>query len=279
MTIDITAVNRAARRAQQGGRHRRQAVARQGTAAVVAAAAVAAGIALAPSAMAAPGNDRSRAAASVSTSTSGTVVTDDLGSIVIGWGEAHRHRDHHPETRRRHRSLHGLRRQPRREHLATARLEDQSHQPPQVITVETPSRTSPEISTPPTNFTRCCMPSIGHNRTRSTSLPLPMHPRTGTRPTERAASTSRFTWIAPFKECSRRHLTELPMPWPICRGIVVPSASDADSPHWGGAMRRRSDMGATYNCGPGEAPGRDSGAAVMEGSGCSVGKRSATIQR
>lgn len=55
MTIDITAGNRAARRAQQGGRHRRQAVARQGTAAVVAAAAVAAGIALAPSAMAAPG--------------------------------------------------------------------------------------------------------------------------------------------------------------------------------------------------------------------------------
>ncbi|MCC4306861.1 MULTISPECIES: hypothetical protein [unclassified Rhodococcus (in: high G+C Gram-positive bacteria)] len=38
------------------------------------------------------GSDDSREAASVSTSTSGTIVTDtstDLGSIVIGWGEQH----------------------------------------------------------------------------------------------------------------------------------------------------------------------------------------------
>ncbi|PCK23273.1 insoluble domain protein [Rhodococcus qingshengii] len=55
MSIDITAGNRAARRAQQSGRHRRQSVARQGAVAVVACAAVAAGVALAPSAMAAPG--------------------------------------------------------------------------------------------------------------------------------------------------------------------------------------------------------------------------------
>ncbi|MFI7166933.1 insoluble domain protein [Rhodococcus erythropolis] len=53
--MDITAGNRATRRAQQGGRHRRHTAARQGTAAVVVAAAVAAGIALAPSAMADPG--------------------------------------------------------------------------------------------------------------------------------------------------------------------------------------------------------------------------------
>ncbi|NMM90369.1 insoluble domain protein [Rhodococcus sp. SRB_17] len=55
MSIDITSGNRAARRAQQSGRHRRQSVARQGAVAVVACAAVAAGVALAPSAMAAPG--------------------------------------------------------------------------------------------------------------------------------------------------------------------------------------------------------------------------------
>lgn len=56
MNVDITASNRATRRAQQGGgRHRRQAAVRHGAVAVVAAAAVAAGIALAPSAMAAPG--------------------------------------------------------------------------------------------------------------------------------------------------------------------------------------------------------------------------------
>lgn len=55
MSNDITASNRAARRAQQSGRHRRQAAARQGAVAVVATAAVAAGIAFAPSAMAAPG--------------------------------------------------------------------------------------------------------------------------------------------------------------------------------------------------------------------------------
>ncbi|HEY9314938.1 hypothetical protein [Williamsia sp.] len=38
------------------------------------------------------GSDDTRDAASVSTSTSGTIVTDtstDLGSIVIGWGEQH----------------------------------------------------------------------------------------------------------------------------------------------------------------------------------------------
>lgn len=38
------------------------------------------------------GSDDTREAASVSTSTSGTIVTDtstDLGSIVIGWGEQH----------------------------------------------------------------------------------------------------------------------------------------------------------------------------------------------
>ena len=43
-------------------------------------------------ALTACGNDDSRAAASVSASTSGTVVTDstdDLGSIIIGWGEKH----------------------------------------------------------------------------------------------------------------------------------------------------------------------------------------------
>lgn len=50
-TLDITSVNRAARRAQ----HRRRSAARQGTVAVIACAAVAAGLALAPSAMAAPG--------------------------------------------------------------------------------------------------------------------------------------------------------------------------------------------------------------------------------
>ncbi|PCK23271.1 hypothetical protein [Rhodococcus qingshengii] len=43
-------------------------------------------------ALTACGSDESRAAAGVSASTSGTVVTDstdDLGSIIIGWGEKH----------------------------------------------------------------------------------------------------------------------------------------------------------------------------------------------
>jgi len=53
--MDITAGNRATRRTQQKGRHRRHPAARQGTAAAVVAAAVAVGIALAPSAMADPG--------------------------------------------------------------------------------------------------------------------------------------------------------------------------------------------------------------------------------
>ena len=55
MNVDITAGNRATRRAQQGSRRRRQAAARHGAVAVFAAAAVAAGIALAPPAIAAPG--------------------------------------------------------------------------------------------------------------------------------------------------------------------------------------------------------------------------------
>ena len=55
MSIDITAGNRASRRAQQRGQHRRRSAARQGTVAVVASAAVVAGIAFAPSATAAPG--------------------------------------------------------------------------------------------------------------------------------------------------------------------------------------------------------------------------------
>ncbi|MDI9915403.1 insoluble domain protein [Rhodococcus sp. IEGM 1379] len=54
-TLDITSGNRAARRAQHSGQRRRRSAARQGTVAVVACAAVAAGIALAPSAMAVPG--------------------------------------------------------------------------------------------------------------------------------------------------------------------------------------------------------------------------------
>ncbi|WP_052056716.1 hypothetical protein [Rhodococcoides fascians] len=54
MNIDTTPANRAARRAQSGGRHR-QTVARQGTVGLVVAAALAAGIALAPSASADPG--------------------------------------------------------------------------------------------------------------------------------------------------------------------------------------------------------------------------------
>ncbi len=54
----------------------------------------------------------------------------------------------------------------------------------------------------------------------------------------------------------------------------------ASDPQVDGTMRRRSRMTATCNRDQSEAPGRDSGAAVMEGgSGCSVGKRSATIQR
>lgn len=53
--IDITAGNRAARRAHQHGRHRRRTLVRQSTIAVVAAAAVTAGIALVPAAIAAPG--------------------------------------------------------------------------------------------------------------------------------------------------------------------------------------------------------------------------------
>ena len=56
MNVDITAGNRATRRAQQGGRrHRREAAVRHGAVAMFAAAAVAAGIALAPTAVAAPG--------------------------------------------------------------------------------------------------------------------------------------------------------------------------------------------------------------------------------
>ncbi|MCZ9634988.1 insoluble domain protein [Rhodococcus sp. BH5] len=54
MTMDVTAGNRSARRAQQKGRHRRQSAARQGTAALVVAAAVAAGIGLAAPAGAEP---------------------------------------------------------------------------------------------------------------------------------------------------------------------------------------------------------------------------------
>ncbi len=55
MSIDTTAGNRAARRAHQHGRHRRHTLARQSIISVVAAAAVAAGIMLAPPAIAAPG--------------------------------------------------------------------------------------------------------------------------------------------------------------------------------------------------------------------------------
>lgn len=55
MNVDITAGNRATRRAQQGGRRRRQAAVRHSAVAVLAAAAVAAGIVLAPTAVAAPG--------------------------------------------------------------------------------------------------------------------------------------------------------------------------------------------------------------------------------
>ncbi|MBX9151965.1 insoluble domain protein [Rhodococcus qingshengii] len=55
MNVDITAGNRARRRAQQGGRRRGQAAGRHGAVAVLAAAAVAAGIVLAPTAVAAPG--------------------------------------------------------------------------------------------------------------------------------------------------------------------------------------------------------------------------------
>ena len=55
MNVDITAGNRATRRAQQGGRRRRQAAVRHGAVAVLAAAAMAAGIVLAPPAIAAPG--------------------------------------------------------------------------------------------------------------------------------------------------------------------------------------------------------------------------------
>jgi len=56
MNVDITAGNRATRRAQQGGgRRRRRAAVRHGAVAMLAAAAVAAGIALAPTAVAAPG--------------------------------------------------------------------------------------------------------------------------------------------------------------------------------------------------------------------------------
>ena len=55
MNVDITAGNRAPRRAQQGGRRRREAAVDHGAIAVFAAAAVAAGIVLAPPAIAAPG--------------------------------------------------------------------------------------------------------------------------------------------------------------------------------------------------------------------------------
>ncbi|BCF86642.1 hypothetical protein RQCS_61870 (plasmid) [Rhodococcus qingshengii] len=55
MSIDITAANRETRRAHQHGRHRSHTLARQSIIAVVASAAVAAGITLAPSAIAAPG--------------------------------------------------------------------------------------------------------------------------------------------------------------------------------------------------------------------------------
>lgn len=55
MNVDITAGNRATRRAQQGGRHRRQTAVRHGAVAVLAAAVVATGIAVAPPAIAAPG--------------------------------------------------------------------------------------------------------------------------------------------------------------------------------------------------------------------------------
>ncbi|MDA3637520.1 MULTISPECIES: hypothetical protein [Rhodococcus] len=55
MNVDITAGNRATRRAQQGGRRRGQTAGRHAAVAVLAAAAVAAGIALAPPAIAAPG--------------------------------------------------------------------------------------------------------------------------------------------------------------------------------------------------------------------------------
>lgn len=56
MNVDITPGNRATRRAQHGGRrHRREAAVRHGAVAVFAVAAVAAGIALAPAAVAAPG--------------------------------------------------------------------------------------------------------------------------------------------------------------------------------------------------------------------------------
>ncbi|PBC35792.1 insoluble domain protein [Rhodococcus sp. ACPA4] len=55
MSIDITAGNRAARRAQPRARHRHRSAARQSAVAVIACAAVAAGVALAPSALAAPG--------------------------------------------------------------------------------------------------------------------------------------------------------------------------------------------------------------------------------
>ncbi|MGG7104822.1 insoluble domain protein [Rhodococcus sp. 24CO] len=55
MNVDITAGNRATRRAQQGGRHRRQTAVRHGAVAVLAAAVVATGIAVAPPAIAVPG--------------------------------------------------------------------------------------------------------------------------------------------------------------------------------------------------------------------------------
>ena len=53
--------------------------------------------------------DQPREAAAVSTSFSGQVVTGtstDLGSIVLGWGYALGHRDHHASTGRGHRAVH-----------------------------------------------------------------------------------------------------------------------------------------------------------------------------
>lgn len=74
--------------------------------------------------------DAARDAAAVATSTSGAIVTTtstDLGSIIIGWGDAHSDTEITTQARRRHGAVHRPRR-PGRRHHRPARL-DHSRRP------------------------------------------------------------------------------------------------------------------------------------------------------
>lgn len=147
------------------------------------------------------GSDDTREAASVSTSTSGTIVTDtstDLGSIVIGWGE--QHSDSEITT-------------PKPEDV-TARCTGRgdelavdiaaphgwkihANHGSQTLTIGNVDQDlpPPQTSTPPTSSSRSSSPSTGPRPTRSTSPPLPTLPKLGT-PHTVAASNSPFTSTA-----------------------------------------------------------------------------------